>query len=198
MAEQTAQFTIRRVETLDELRQVWAFAMPILGLPQGKHTLQYYMEKLAGAPQLLLFAQRDDRVCGCVLASLEGDHVLIGVAAVADDSRGMGIGRGMMKALEAGARERQQKVLLVSARQEAQGFYLRCGFQPNLFVQVPEPDALDRLMALSDGHEVVTKAQWDGRSKLMLLTPRIDSALEQKYRQQFPECVTQYVFLKHL
>jgi hypothetical protein len=110
----------------------------------------------------------------------------------------MGIGAAMMKALEAGARELGQKVILLGARQEAEAFYLRCGFQPNLFVQLPEPDALERLSALKKSYHVVWHAQEESCSKLMLRTPRIDRGLEEQYRQRFPACVTQYVFVKRL
>jgi len=198
MNQLASAFTVKNVTTPDQLQQVWSFASAILKLPAGIHTLDFYTEQVKKTPQLLIFAEREGRVCGCVLASIEGDHILVGAVAVAEDSRRMGIGTAMLKALEAQVKGVGRNTLILGARQEAELFYLSCGFQPNLFIQLPEPDALERLKALNEGYEVIWEAQEEGYSKLMLRTPMISRALQLKYEQAFPTCNTQYVFIKHL
>lgn len=194
----TSSYCVKTIQTPDQLQQVWSFAVPILDLPTGKHTLQYYTAQLAKTPTLLVFAKQNDRVCGCVLASVEDDHVLVGPVAVAEDVRRMGIGSAMMREVETRAKEIGQKTLILGAVEEAEPFYLSCGFQPNLFVQLPEPDSAGRLESLNEAYSIAWKAEQEGWSKLLLRTPEIDRGLQKKYEQVFPNCSTQYVFTKHI
>jgi GNAT superfamily N-acetyltransferase len=186
------------VQTLDQLLQVWAFVAPILDLPTGEHTLTYYTEQVAKTSRILVFAECGGRICGCILASSKDEHILVGPVAVAEDSRRSGIGRAMMQEIEKQAKEMGQTTLILGALEEAEPFYLSCGFQPNLFIQLPEPDSLERLKSLSEGHDVVWEAQRDGWSTLALRTPEISRSLQRKYEQGFPTCFTQYVFIKTL
>lgn len=189
---------MRTIATLGELDKVYAFAAPILGLPVAQHTLEYYTQQFAIAPQLLVFAERDGRICGCILASMEDDHVLVGPVAVAADSRRAGMGSAMMREVEHRAKETGRTTLILGGREEAESFYLSCGFQPNLFIQLPEPDSAERLRSLNQQYEVVWESQQDGWSRLMLRTPHIDKGLQQEYQLRFPGCSTQYVFVKHI
>ena len=198
MEKSTLNFFVQTIQTLDQLQQVWSFAAPILGLPAGKHTLQYYTEQLAETPTLLVFAKRDNKICGCILSGIEDEHVLVGPVAVAKDSRRRGIGSAMMEEVETRARELGQNTLILGALEEAEPFYLSCGFQPHLFIQLPEPDSVGRLETLKERYEIVWKAEQEGWSKLMLRTPKIDKRLQEKYGQMFPNSYTQYVFIKRI
>ena len=200
MEKQSSDFSVQTIQTLDQLKQVWSFVTPILEPPTGtgKHTLHYYTEQLTKTPTLLIFAKQDDRVCGCVLASIEEDHVLVGPVAVAEDSRRRRIGSAMMQEVEIRARELDQNTLILGAREEAEPFYLSCGFQPNLFIQLPEANSVERLESLNEKYEVVWQAEQDDWSRLMLRTPVIDKNLQRKYDQEFPNCYIQYVFIKHI
>jgi len=193
-----ASYTVARVQTRDDLERVWAFAVPILDLPTGVHTLAYYTEQLARDPDLLVYAEREGRVAGCILASIEGDHVLVGPVAVAADARRMGIGSAMMQEVERQALAIGQATLILGSVEEAEPFYLSCGFQPHLFIQVPESGALDRFKALNLGYEVAWEAVEEGWTRLMLRTPAIDKPLQRRYEDAFPGCYTQVVFIKHL
>lgn len=58
--------------------------------------------------------------------------------AVEDDSRGLGVGRAILKKLEALARARGAKRIVLNARDNVVGFYQRCGYSvvgpgPTLF-----------------------------------------------------------------
>jgi GNAT superfamily N-acetyltransferase len=198
MGRSTLDFTVKTVQTLEQLAQVYSFAAPILNLPTGKHTLQYYTEQFARTPQLLVFAEWGDRICGCILASVEDDHILVGPVAVAEDSRRMGIGAVMMKEVETRVKEMGQSTLILGALEEAEPFYLSCGFQPNLFIQLPEPNSVEKLKSLKQQYEVIWESQEDNYSRLMLRTPQIDKTLEKGYGEHFPGCVTQYVMIKHI
>ena len=192
-------YTLKSIESVDELKQVYAFAVSVLGLPTAKHTLAYYTEQLRIAPQLMLAAWRHSLVVGCALASIEGDHVLVGPVAVAESARRQGVGAAMLGEVERQAKTLGQTTLILGALEEAEDFYLHCGFQPHLFIQVPEPAYVDQLKALNTKYVVVWEAQNDeGCSKLMLRTPQIDKALQAAYERQFPNCSTQTVFIKQI
>jgi GNAT superfamily N-acetyltransferase len=199
MGRTTAGFTVKTVQSVEQLRQVYAFASPILDLAgEDRHTLQYYTEQFARTPGLLVFAERGDRIRGCILASVEDDHVLVGPVAVAEDSRRMGIGSAMMKEVERQAKRLGQTTLILGAREEAESFYLSCGFQPNLFIQLSEPGSVEKLKSLNKQYEVIWESEEGGWSKLMLRTPTIDKGLQREYDRRFPNCATQYVFIKQI
>ena len=104
----------------------------------------------------------------------------------------------MMRELDAQAEHMGQHTLILGSLEDAEPFYLSCGFQPNLFIQLPESRAVTRLKALNDRYTVVWEAEQEGWSRLMLRTPQVDRSLQQKYAQHFPACSTQYVFIKKL
>ncbi|MCL5995793.1 MAG: GNAT family N-acetyltransferase [Chloroflexi bacterium] len=189
-------FTLKSVESEDELKQVYAFATAVLGLPTAKHTLAYYDEQLDIAPQLMVYALRQSLIVGCGLASIEADHVLVGPVAVAESARRMGLGTALLAEIERQASALGQHTLILGALEEAENFYLHCGYQPHLFVQYPEPAYVSQLKALNQHYAVAWEAQEDGWSKLMLRTPKIDKALQASYERQFPNCATQTVFIK--
>lgn len=194
----TPAFAVRYVEAAEQLRDVWAFAETVLDLPKSPRRIEYYLERLGRESQLMLFAEHDGNVCGCALASVDGGHVLIGEMAVAAEWRRKGIGAAMMKELEKQARLMGYGTLLLGAREEAEPFYLSCGFQPNLFIQLPQPGCLEQLKSMNPDYEIVWSAQDTEWSKLMLRTPRIDKPLQRRYEQAFPNCHTQYVFTKKI
>jgi len=110
----------------------------------------------------------------------------------------MGIGSAMMQEVETRAKEIGQNTLVLGAVEEAEPFYLSCGFQPNLFIQLPELGGVERLESMNEEYDVIWKAEREGWSRLMLRTPGIDKGLQRKYDQAFPNCSTQYVFTKHV
>ena len=137
-------FIIKTVETPERLKEVFSFATAILGPLEEPHSLEHYTKQLTEAGQLLVYAVGDGHICGCILASVDGDHILVGPVAVVEDSRRLGVGSAMMEKIEAEAKKMGQTTLILGAREEAEPFYLRYGFQPNLFIQVPCPDLLGR------------------------------------------------------
>jgi DNA-binding CsgD family transcriptional regulator/N-acetylglutamate synthase-like GNAT family acetyltransferase len=191
-------YTLKQVESLDELKQVYAFATSVLGLPTARHTLEYYVEQFRVSPQLMVAARRQSLIVGCVLASIEGDHALIGPVAVAENVRRQGVEVAMLAEVERQAKALGQHTLILGALEEAEDFYLSCGYQPFLFIQYPEPAYVGQLKALNTKYVVAWEAQDEGWSKLMLRTPQIDRALQASYESTFPNCATQTVFIKEI
>jgi hypothetical protein len=104
----------------------------------------------------------------------------------------------MMREVESRAKELDQHTLVLGAAEEAEPFYLSCGFQPNLFIQLPEPNLVERLESLNEEYDAIWKAEQGGWSRLMLQTSEIDKGLQRKCEQEFPTCHAGYVFIKHM
>jgi GNAT superfamily N-acetyltransferase len=201
----TTTFSVLTIQTLDELEQAWNFAAPILNLPPGdnpvplgKYTLPFYIKALVQTPNLLIFARQDGHVCGCVLASIEDDHVLVGPVAVEENARRRGIGSAMMWKLEIEARALGQNTLIHEGLEEREMFYQRCGYKANLYIQVPESCCVEKLEALNPNLPVTRKGEVPGKSRLMLRTQQINKDLQEKYNQAFPSCSSQYIFIKEI
>ncbi len=194
----TMKYEIKTIQKLDELKQVYAFAAAVLGLPTAKHTIEYYTQQLAIAPMLLIYALSEGRIIGSVLGGIEDDHVLVGPVAVAESYRNRGVGSAMLRELEAQSKRLGYATLILGAAESAEDFYLKCSFDAHLFVQVPEPAFLKQLKALNTQYAITWEDQADGWTKLMLRTPRIDKVLQQRYESEFPNCSTQTVFTKNL
>lgn len=192
-------YLVKTIENLAELQAVYAFAVSVLGaIEDSVHTLAYYQGQLRQTPTLLVTAERQGKVIGCILASIDQDHVLIGPTAVADTERGLGVGLAMMRRVEEEARKLGQTSLILGSRQAAEGFYLRCGFLPNLFIQSPGAGRLEQLKQLNVAYPVVWENQAGEWTRLMLATRLVDRELQSAYAKQFPDCHTQYVFIKEI
>ena len=159
-----ANFQINTIASLAELDAVYRFAVSVLGAMDGSvHTLAYYREQFTKTPALLVYARQGGKITGCVLASIDGDHVLIGPTAVAEDARGRGVGAAMLRRVEREAKNLQQTTLILGSLQEAEGFYLRCGFRPNLFIQLPQAGQAARLKQINRSYPVI----WESRRRGM-------------------------------
>jgi DNA-binding CsgD family transcriptional regulator/N-acetylglutamate synthase-like GNAT family acetyltransferase len=192
------KYELKAIKNLDELKQVYEFAVAVLGLPTAKHTLAYYTQQFEIAPQLLIYTVREGRIIGCALASIEDDHILVGPVAVAQSYRNVGIGTSMLREVETQAKALGHNTFILGSAEEAEGFYLKCGFNAHLFVQYPESAYLAQLKSLNKQYAAVWEAQTDGWTRLMLRTPTIDKSLQQQYESQFPNCSTQTIFIKEV
>lgn len=193
------QYQVKSVTSLAELDLVYSFAVSVLGdMSDSVHTLAFYRDQFMLTPSLLVYAQSQGKVIGCILGYIERDHVLVGPTAVASETRGLGVGTAMMRRIEEESLKLNQSTLILGSRQEAEGFYLRCGFRPNLFIQLSEPGWLERLKQLNWQYPVIWEMEDDSSTRLMLATPQVDRELQAAYTERFPGCNTQYVFIKEI
>jgi predicted N-acetyltransferase YhbS len=192
-------YQVKTVADLAELDLVYNFAVSIFGkMDHTAHTLAFYRKHAQLTPSLLVYAVRIGKVIGCVLGSIEEDHVLVGPTAVAPEERGLGVGLAMMQHIEEEAKKLNQTTLILGALQNAESFYIRCGYRPNLFIQFAEMGQLERLKQLNPQYQVVWEAEEGKWTRLMLATPQVDRNLQAAYDKQFPGCFTQYVFIKEI
>ncbi len=193
------EYHLKTIGTLAELDQVYSFAVSILGeMEDIIHTIEYCRRQVSLTPSLLVYAEGQGKVIGCILGSIDDDHVLVGPTAVAEEERGLGIGSAMMQRIEEEAKKLGQTTLILGARQEAEGFYVHCGYRPNLFIQFPEMGQVERLKQLNHQYPVIWESEEGKWTRLMLATPQVDRELQATYEKQFPSCRTQYVFIKEI
>jgi GNAT superfamily N-acetyltransferase len=117
---------------------------------------------------------------------------------VAAEERGSGVGAAMMDRIEGEAQKLGQTTLILGSRQEAEGFYLRCGFRPNLFIQLAQAGRLEQLKRHNHRYPVIWEMEDSTDTRLMLATPQVDKDLQASYEEHFPGCNTQYVFIKEI
>lgn len=193
------RYQVKTVTALDELDRVYSFAVSVLGeMDHTVHTLDYYRRQVGLTPSLLVYAERRDRVIGCILGSVEQDHVLVGPTAVAEEERRLGVGSAMMQRIEEEAKKIGQTTLILGARQEAEDFYSHCRYRPNLFIQLPGTGQASQLKQLNRQYPVIWESEEGEWTRVMLATPQVDRELQVVYENQFPDCSTQYVFIKEI
>ena len=188
--------SVESVKSPDDVRQVYSFAVAVLGLSTAKHTLDYYLAQLAVEPELMVCVRKMGHIVGCALASIEDDHVLGGPLAVAQQYSATDMAEQMMRQIEVATKRYGHHTIILGAFPEEEAFFLSLGYRAHLFVQYPEMAFAAQLKALNTGYDVVFEAESDGWSKLMLRTPKVDKSLQNAYEQKFPNCATQTIFIK--
>ena len=100
------EFTIRAIRTSQELDLACRFLLGIFpSLEGGWRGPGFFHERLADESPMMLAAKREEAIAGVVLGHVDGDGLgTVDHLAVAAAARGAGLGRGLLSALESGAR----------------------------------------------------------------------------------------------
>jgi ribosomal protein S18 acetylase RimI-like enzyme len=149
---------------------------------------------MASARDLMPYAVADGAVVGVVFGRVEqSGEVTVGPVAVDPAFRRHGLGRALLGEVEARAARRGVRRLALGAVESAEGFYLKCGYTPFLFIQGKSPRPLADLRALNPGYPEASACDDGTDVRLMLATGGIDKALQRAYDATFPDCATQTV-----
>jgi ribosomal protein S18 acetylase RimI-like enzyme len=90
------------------------------------------LEMLAAAPAVLLRAEANGRLAGCVYLEPQGDTLYLSMLAVAPEAQAHGLGRCLLAAAEAHARQagcRRIKMSVLALRPELLAWYERQGYR---------------------------------------------------------------------
>ena len=137
---------VRRVEygSLDYSKTV-ELRSEVLRKPLG---LTFTPEFLAqDAADFHFAAFKDERLLGClILHPSDQKSMKMRQVAVSSESQGLGVGRTLVEASEAFAREKNFKQMLLNARDTAVKFYLNLGYEVvgDTFIEVGIPHNLMR------------------------------------------------------
>jgi len=149
-------------------------------------------------PSLLVTAFDSGSIVGTAWGRGDNASVTVGPVAVAGEYRGQGIGFSLLHELENRCLKLGIGFLCLGALEEAEEFYLKCGYQPNLLIQAKKPVTLDELRR----ENAVYAEEWTFEDevdvRLCLRTPAIDKQLQRHYNESFPGCSTQTFFVKSL
>jgi len=191
---------IRTVNTPAELEAAYAFCERFFpDLDVDAYARDKWIARMQTARDLMPYASSGGAVAGVVFGRLEENgSVTVGPVAVDPAFRRRGLGRALLSELESGAARRGVAVLTLGAVESAEGFYLKCGYTPLLFIQGKPPRTLAELRALNPGCPEAWSFDDGADVRLMLATDGIDKPLQRAYDAAFPDCATQTVFKKEL
>ena len=175
------EFTIGPIQTPQELDLAYGFLMRIFPSREaGRPGPRFSGEQ----SPMMLAARRGEEIVGVALGHVErgglGTVDQVGVAAAA---RGRGLGRGLLAALESGARSLGVRQLTLGSIDEAVGFYQRCGYQGRLLLQFVSPARRDEIAPLFAGFALL-ETQWQDVPQLWVQTPGVDITLTDRVRDR--------------
>lgn len=176
------EFKIGPIRAPHELDRACRFLLQMLpSLPTGWPG-PFFRERLADQWSMMLTAKQGEETAGVVLGHVDGgglgtvDHLAVAAAV-----RGRGLGRGLLSALESGARSLGVRQLTLGSVDGAVSFYERCGYQGCLLLQIVPPARRDEVAPLFADFELL-ETQWQSVSQLWVQTPRVDFALADRVR----------------
>jgi GNAT superfamily N-acetyltransferase len=177
------QFTIGSIRTPQDLDLATQFLLRIFpSSPSGWRGPRFYRDRLASQSPMMLTAKQEQEIAGVVLGHLDGGGLgTVSHLAVAAAARGKGVGRGLLSALESGARSLGVRQLTLGSVDGAVGFYERCGYQGRLLLQFVPPARRDEITSLFAGFALL-ETQWQGVPQLWIQTPRVDFTLADRVK----------------
>ena len=177
------EFTIGQIRTPQELDLACRFLLRVFpSLEPGWPGPRFFRERLAGQSPVMLAARRGEETAGVVLGHVDGGGLgTVDQLAVASAARGRGLGRGLLAALESGARSLGVRQLTLGSVDGAVGFYERCGYQGRLLLQFIPPARRDEIAPLFAGFALL-ETQWQGIPQLWVQTPAVDFTLADRVR----------------
>jgi GNAT superfamily N-acetyltransferase len=177
------EFTIGPIRTPRELDLAWRFLLRIFPSLQARWPGPgLFRERLASQSPMMLAAKREEEIAGVALGHVDGDgRGTVDHLAVAAGMRRRGLGRGLLSALESGARSLGVRQLTLGSVEGAVGFYQRCGYQGRLLLQFVPPARRDQVAALFADFALL-ETQWRGVPQLWVQTPGVDKTLTDRVR----------------
>lgn len=105
-------------ELLELVMRAFAYMDGVIDPPSSAHKLTSEGLRQKAKDETCFIAMADSRLAGCIFAAERGDVLYVGKLAVNQASRGLGIGRMLMQAVERHALEIGKPVLELQTRIE--------------------------------------------------------------------------------
>jgi GNAT superfamily N-acetyltransferase len=179
------EFTIGPIQTSEELDLACRFLLRIFSSPQaGSRGPRFFRDRLVGQSPMMLAAKQGQDIVGVVLGHVDGGGLgTVDSLAVAAAVRSRGLGRGLLSALESGARSLGVRQLTLGSVDGAVGFYERCGYQGRLPLQFVPPARRDEVTPLFADFALL-ETQWQGIPRFWVQTPGVDFTLADRVRAE--------------
>jgi GNAT superfamily N-acetyltransferase len=196
-------YDIKHVTSETDLDRALSFARAIfkdsgrLNIPT--FSKEFWLARMPDYADFMLYAQHHDEIVGVVFGYVESNNSIT-VAPVASDERyhHCGIASSLIKELEKRVLARGHHFIVIGALEAAEGFYLKCGYTPHLFIQSRPPLTLENLRLLNDRYDEAWSYDDGTDIRLCIQTKGIDRELQHKYDEAFPDCSTQTLFTKYI
>ena len=196
-------YDIKQVTSETDLNRALSFARAIfkdsgrLNIPTFSKEL--WLARMPDYVDFILYAQHDDEIVGVVFRDVgRGNSITVTMVASDERYRHCGIASSLLAELEKRVLARGHHFIVIGALEAAEGFYLKCGYTPHLFVQSKRPLTLEKLRLLNDRYDEAWSYDDGTDIRLCIQTKGIDRELQHKYDEAFPGCSTQTLFTKYI
>ena len=160
---------------------------------------EYWLAHMPNSASFMLYAEQENEIVGVVFGYVESNNsITVGMVASGERYQHYGIASSLLAELEKRVKARGHHFIVLGALESAEGFYLKCGYIPNLFVQAKLPLTLEKLRSLNDRYDEAWSYNDGTDIRLCIRTKGIDRELQYKYDKAFPECSTQTLFTKYI
>jgi len=196
-------YDIKNVTSETDLDRVLSFARVIFKDSGRLHiptfSKEFWLTRMPDDADFMLYAQHEDEIVGVVFGYVEKNSSIT-IAPVASDEWywHRGIASSLLAELEKRVLARGHHFIVIGALEAAEGFYLKCGYTPHLFIQSRPPLTLENLRLLNDRYDEAWSYDDGTDIRLCIATKGIDRELQRKYDETFPDCSTQTLFTKYV
>ncbi len=197
------RYEIKNVSSESELDNALSLARSVFRdsgkLDRPTFFREFWLARMPANNDFMLYAQHGEEIIGMVFGYTESNNsISLGTVAASTQYQNQGIASALLKEMEKRAATKGHHLVVVAAMEAAEGFYLKCGYVPHLFIQAKPPLTLERLRSLNKQYDEAWTYD-DGKDiKLCIDTRGIDKELQHKYDKAFPECATQTLFTKQV
>jgi len=147
-------------------------------------------------PSLFIGAYDKDKLIGIVFGFIKKSQILLGEMAVSEKYRSKGIGSKLITYFEKQSRKLNKKYIELGALGSAEKFYLKQGYQPLLFAQIPHNKVPKHYKKI--GFEIIKETNYKDAKKLTIKVNKLDDRLKIKAKKDFNTDNVIYLFRKRL
>jgi len=147
-------------------------------------------------PSLFIGAYDKDKLIGIVFGYIKKNKILIGEMAVSEKYRSKGIGSKLITHFEKQSKKLNKKYIELGALGPAEKFYLKQGYQPLLFVQIPHNKVPKHYKKI--GFDIIRETNYKNAKKLTIIIDKLDDKLKLKAKKKFNTDDVIYLFRKKL
>jgi len=183
----------------DEFPQADVFMEKHLYHGKRPRTYEFLLEKCRENPTLFLALYIDKELAGVVQGFPRDDYVLMSELAVDIRFQKRSLGTQLARAFEKNAKKLHYKKIKLGAEDKAISFYTSLGYNPSLFMQVPEEKKDEVISTLKeDKQEILDVRIVNHLAGIELAVDSIDQTKLDYLKKKFTPVSAQFLFTKYL
>ena len=147
-------------------------------------------------PSLFIGAYDKDKLIGIIFGYIKKSKILIGEMAVSEKYRNKGIGSKLINFFEKQVKKLNKKEIVLGSWESAEKFYLKQGYKPQLFIQIPHDKVPKDYKKM--GYDIIKETNYKDAKKLTIRVNKLDDKLKQKAKKNFNTDDVIYLFRKEV